>query len=199
MPPPPPTPQYPTVRRKSITLKLTDGKDTIYDGRRHIPNRPRKLDPAPLADGSIDYYIPVPRDDPSDVHWRIKLGETIAKGAGLNTKTEHYILSGFPAGYTLWRRLSRPSSEKQPREDETMRQDIYLYGYPRPSFRKTPSRFDSPEDFYAHFMWLSHQKICPCRLCLNLRKTQKRDKQTVVRPNSRVRSPRQSLAKVANV
>lgn len=148
-----------------------------------IANTPSKLSATPLEDGSIDYYTPVPYDDASHIHWRSKLGRLLADSAGMK-EPERFVLRELPDGYKLWRRLSRLGDEKRDPRDDSLRQDIYLYGFPRANRQKKPSRFDSPEDFMPHFDWLRKpERECPCRLCLNLRKLKSGDKKTVVRSN----------------
>ncbi|RPB05993.1 hypothetical protein L873DRAFT_1824738 [Choiromyces venosus 120613-1] len=145
-----------------LSLHWSDGTTIWQDGS----NGPTDdmLDTTPEANGDQDYFRPVERYSPKEVHWLQKLAMWLieTKDPELFNKGKKFILAELPAGYRLYEHVRVPG----PNSSIKARTDTYLYGHPKGP-RK---RYRSITEFRQHFLWLASDQTknpnnCECRIC----------------------------------
>ncbi|TAQ83995.1 hypothetical protein B7494_g7678 [Chlorociboria aeruginascens] len=159
-----------------LTVLRSDGLfEVLLAGKKELNQpTPKQLDSTPDANGLVDYYRKVDKDDLKAVDWRRKLGTLLMRV--LDSKNQYkrrdFILVDLPEGFSLWEHVKFNVSD-QKKKDKLRntaqvyeRQDVYLYGH-RDGPRK---RYRSPGDFFPHLLWLATDKDgdnanCSCKIC----------------------------------
>ncbi|RPB04345.1 hypothetical protein L873DRAFT_1666471 [Choiromyces venosus 120613-1] len=134
-----------------------------------MPLYPTNLEKHPAADGSYDYYSPVPAGAAKDVMWRTKCGNYVYQ---LFSKPESaqdqldYVFAEFPRNYKLFEHIKCTAKDGILGKE---RSDTYLYGHP------SGKRYRSPAEYFPHIAHLSRfsanknpdekEKSCQCCLC----------------------------------
>ncbi|KIJ49613.1 hypothetical protein M422DRAFT_777542 [Sphaerobolus stellatus SS14] len=127
--------QFYTVKGPRITLHCSDGN-------KEFKPAPSETKQTENADGFVDYLKECTGDDPTLKHWKLKIGQFLARYVLKRTDAYRikYTLTNLPEGYSLWVHY---------RGDKyTPRSDAYLYG------SRTVHLFRSPAEFFFHAKWL---------------------------------------------